>query len=153
MYAINRSNQTGQTLLELLVGLTLITLFLSGIVVIQLTAIRNAQSARTKSLGSRLAQEQLERARVIRDSAGISGLSTCLLSCYINNQLTPEPLAPTGIFRQTLTMQLATTQDCISADVTPQPGTTFYKLTSNVQWNQGISTPGTSTVVSSCLSN
>src|SRR3989344_2222708 len=96
---------SGQTIIEVIVALTMITLFLSGVVVVELYAIKNANYARDKSLASRLARQQLERARVVRDTAGIDGLNTCLSTCYINSFLTPVPVSPTGIFGQSLKLQ------------------------------------------------
>ena len=43
------SIKSGQTMIEVIVALTLIILFLSGVVIVELYAIRNADYSRNKS--------------------------------------------------------------------------------------------------------
>ena len=148
-------NNSGQTILELLVVLLLIILFLSGIVVVQLYSVRNVQYAQNKSKATKLAREQLERARVVRDSAGIGVLETYCQAdagCYINNQLTPVMVTPTGTFGQSLTVKSAL--ECpIPTGITPAP--IIYKATSKVSWAISASgiTPAPELSISSCISD
>ena len=108
MKLYNYSDNNGQTMLEILIALTLIILFLSGITIIQLLATKNVNYSENKSVAINLARQQLERARVIRDSAGIDALSICSTTCYINSYLTPVPLTPTGAYGQSLMIQQST---------------------------------------------
>lgn len=152
------SAQNGQTVLEVLVALTLIILFLTGVVIIELYATRNSEYAQTRSLATSLAGQQLERARVVRDSAGISSLNVCLSSCYINGQLTPVPavLGPTGTFSQSLTIKQTSLsdQDCQLPAVTITPNPVVYKATALVSWAQNANvTPAPQLVVSSCITD
>src|SRR3989344_8536659 len=110
----------GQTMIEVIIALTLIILFLSGVVVVELFAVRNADYSRNKSISTQLARQQIERARVVRDSSGISSLSQCLFSCYINEQLTPGPI-PTGVYIQKLTISDTTLEDCPLANISITP--------------------------------
>ena len=50
----------GQTMIEVIVALTLIILFLSGVVVVELYAIKNSNFSRNKSISTHLARQQLE---------------------------------------------------------------------------------------------
>src|SRR3989344_5102842 len=102
----------GQTMIEVIIALTLIILFLSGVVVVELFAVRNADFSRNKSISTQLARQQLERARVVRDSAGLSALTMCLSTCFINSALTPVPISPTGIYGQSLKITEASIVDC-----------------------------------------
>lgn len=149
-------NNDGQTIVEVIVALTLIILFLSGIVVLQITAVRNVEYSQNKSIATQLARQQMERARVVRDSAGISALLPCLvpLSCFINSSLTPMPITPTGVYGQSLTITDATAADCdVVATVTPVP--VSYKVTANISFrklSQGT-TPVPDLVLTSCLTD
>ena len=142
-------------MIEVIIALTLIILFLSGVVVVELYAVKNADYSRSKSISTQLARQQLERARVVRDSAGIGALSICELTCYINDQLIPVPISPTGVYGQSVTIIEASTFDCPLPTVliTPQP--VSYKATSRVSWGQGEVniTPAPEVVVSSCLTD
>lgn len=148
-----QKNITGQTVVELLVALTLIILFLSGVVILQLFAIRNVDFARNKSYATRLSRQQLERARVIRDSSGFSGLNLCLTTCYINAQLTPVPITPTGVYGQRLVIESASVFDCPNqANITPAP--ILYKATALTTWQQDARlTPKPEVVIASCLTD
>lgn len=155
-YYSNRFGKSrGQTIIEVIVALTLITLFLSGIVVVELYAIKNANYARDKSLATRLARQQLERARVVRDTAGIGGLNNCLFTCYINNLLTPIPVTPTGIYGQSLILQAVSIGDCPLPAITITPIPTSYLATASVNWGKGSVniTPAPEVVISSCLTD
>lgn len=144
----------GQTMIEVIVALTLIILFLSGVVVVELFAVRNADFSRNKSISTQLARQQLERARVVRDSIGIKALESCFFPCYINEYLTPGPL-PTGTYEQSLEIKRTSIDDCplTNADVTPEP--VAYKATALVSWGQGEVnlTPPPRVNLSSCITD
>ena len=149
--------QDGQSILEVLIALALIILFLSGIVVVELIALKNVEFGQNKSISTRLAQQQLERARVLRDSVGIDELSTkCSGSCYINSELTPFPnLTPTCTFGQSLTISLSNS-DCPSTNATITPIPVSYKAKATVSWGRGavsMLTPAPQVEVSTCFSD
>lgn len=149
-------HNSGQTILEVVIALILIILFLSGIVVVQLYAIRNADYAKNKSMATILARQQLERARVMRDSVGISVLkASCFipLKCYIDDQLTPWP-APTGtdIYRQSLF--LTSDRSCPTPAIISTPPPQSYKATAVVSWAQDILiTPPPEVSIFSCVTD
>lgn len=145
----------GQTMIEVIIALTLIILFLSGVVVVELFAVKNAEYSRNKSNSTQLARQQLERARVIRDSTGIETLDVCLSSCYINNQLTPVPVSPTGKYGQSLTITEASIADCPLPETTVTPAPVSYKASALVSWGQEIVniTPAPIVAVSSCITD
>ena len=118
-----KNKEQGQSILEVLLALTLIIIFLSGVVVIQLFAVRNVTFSENKRTATRLARQQMDRVKVVRDSAGIDSLFlACQLSCFINHMLTAVPfISPTGAFNQIITMQNASSSDCPPPDVTPTP--------------------------------
>ncbi len=149
--------QDGQSILEVLIALALIILFLAGIVVVELIALKNVEFGQNKSISTRLAQQQLERARVIRDTVGLDELSTkCTGTCYINSDLTPFPgLTPTGAYGQSLTISLSNA-DCPSTETTITPIPVTYKAKASVSWGKGaisLLTPAPQVEVSTCFSN
>lgn len=147
-------NTGGQTILEVIMALTLIILFLSGVVTVELIAMKNMGYAQHVSLASKLARQQVERARAVRDSAGIDALSVCETLCYINSQLTPAPITPTGIYGQSLILQPATSADCPLPQVTITPLPVSYKATVIVSWSQQAAvTPPPQVELSSCITN
>ena len=145
----------GQTMIEVIVALTLIILFLSGVVVVELYAVKNVEFSRRKSISTQLARQQLERIRVVRDSAGISALNLCFFTCYINDRLTPVPVTPTGIFGQSVTIVNVSSSDCPLPTITITPVPVSYKATAVVSWGQGEVniTPAPEVVLSSCITD
>lgn len=143
--------QSGQTILEVLVALTLAIFFLSGVVVVELYAVRNVAFGQNKSLATKLARQQLERARVVRDSSGVDALfAACSSTCYINEHLTPVPVTPTGIYGQSLRVE--SSADCPIPSVLPVP--TNFKMISIVSWAQeAVVTPAPEVELSSCISD
>lgn len=155
MRPIKPLQDKGQTMIEVIIALTLIILFLSGVVVVELFAVKNAEYSRNKSISTQLARQQLERARVIRDSSGIEALTSCLSSCYINNQLTPVPISPTGVYAQSLIITEATIADCPLSETIITPAPISYKASALVSWGQGVVniTPAPIVAVSSCITD
>lgn len=152
----NNIMQKGQTVLEVLIALALILLFLSGVVVLELYALRNTDFGQKKSQATRLARQQLERARVIRDSVGLSTLYTfCASSCYINNYLTPIPLVtPTGIYGQMLSISVS--DDCPLPEISITPIPVYYRATAKVTWSNGLTegiTPAPEMELSECIAD
>lgn len=145
-----RKNE-GQTILEVLIALSLIIIFLSGIVIVELVSLRNIQFGQNKSIAAKLANQQLERARVMRDSVGADILlNNCSGTCYINSNLTPiiNP-TPGGIYSQTLSVSSGSFSDC--PQVTP-----IYKLTSSVSWKQNATVtifPPPQVALSTCMTD
>lgn len=147
--------QQGQSIIEILIALTLVILFLSGITVIQLFSIRNVQFSRNKSTATKLAAQQLERVRVVRDSAGIDALSLCNASCFINSQLTPVPQGPPDPFVQTVSMRTAAATECPVPSIISGVAPVLYKVTSKVTWSgpNPTGTPAVSVIVDSCITD
>ena len=148
-------SSSGQTILEVVIALSLLVLFLSGIVVVELLAIKNMDYSQNISLASRLARQQIERARVIRDMVGIDALAICLSSpCYINSSLTPAAVTPTGTYGQSLRLTSSTSSDCPLPDVAITPNPVSYKATVVVSWSQNLAvTPPPQVELSSCLTD
>lgn len=139
-------------MLEILVALTLVVLFLSGIVIIQLYALRNVQFSRNKSTATKLAQQQMERVRAVRDSAGIGALSMCSVPCFINSELIPVAVTPTGTFGQSVIVEAATMFDCPVP--TEAVATQQYKVTAQAQWGgAAVITPEPKVVIVTCLTD
>ncbi|OGG20807.1 hypothetical protein A3D03_03955 [Candidatus Gottesmanbacteria bacterium RIFCSPHIGHO2_02_FULL_40_13] len=149
--------RSGQTIIEVVIALSLIILFLSGVVIVELISIKNVQYSQNKSIAVSLARQQIERARVIRDTAGIDALDTCINNnCFINNNLTPLPVSPTGVYGQNLILTAVTDFDCsVPPEVTITPMPTSYKAVSTVNWGFGAAnvTPAPELSVSSCITD
>ena len=146
----------GQSILEVLIALTLILLFLSGVVVVQLFAIRNINYSQNKSTATRLARQQLDRVKVVRDSAGIDSLTVCQSACFINSRLTPvQGITPTGIFDQVVTLGAVKPGECPLPDITITPAPVSYNVTVKVILKDtGIQTTPTPLIqLSSCITD
>lgn len=146
----------GQTIIEVVIALSLIILFLSGVVIIELVSMKNVQHSQNKSIATSLARQQIERARVIRDSAGMDALDICINNnCFINNNLTPVQISPTGVYGQNLILTAVTESDCPPPEVTITPMPTTYKAVSTVNWGYGATnvTPVPQLSVSSCITD
>ncbi len=147
-------NENGQTILEVVIALMMISLFLSGITLVQLTASKNITYSGNKSIATRLARQQLERARVVRDMSGIDALQSCQSQCYINSKLTPIPIIPTGIFVQTLRIVTDAVATCPLPDVTISPQPNTYQAFAQVSWDVNVNvTPAPIVEMSSCITD
>ncbi len=146
----------GQTIIEVVIALSLIILFLSGVVIVELVSIKNVQYSQNKSIAVSLARQQIERARVVRDTKGMSALDVCINNnCFINNNLTPTQISPTGVYGQNLILTTVTALDCPIPEVTITPMPTTYKAVSTVNWGYGATnvTPVPELNVSSCITD
>lgn len=146
----------GQTIFEVLVGLTVIMLFLTGIVAIELVALRNTNFAKNKSLATTYAQEQLERVRVARDIMGLSGLVSAYCNvgnaCYINDNLTPVPGKSPATNPYVQQVVFTISPDCPTP---PATNSDSYKVTAISSWaGSAVNiTPAPEVSLSSCLSD
>jgi type II secretory pathway pseudopilin PulG len=144
----------GQTIFEVLVGLTVIIFMLTGVVTIQLVALRNASFAKNKSQATFLARDQIEKLRIARDTMGLSNLvSLCGSGCYVNANLTP---AAGTLTNNPAPFQIHSVFSSSSECPVPGgiPNAASYKVTSTVDWNQGAPiTPEPEVVLTSCLTN
>ena len=151
-YRQNIRKDIGQTIIEILVAFVLLTFLLTGLSIVGLYTIRNAQFAKNKSLATKYASQQLERVRVVRDTQGILALPSCGSQCYLDNNLvfTTPLLTPTGGFSQTLNIVTPVGNECanpVGIAVTP------YKAISKVGW--GVLTGATphQVVLISCFND
>lgn len=70
--------KNGQSMVEVLITLTIVTLCFVALVVVVVIAVRNARFANNSALANRYAQEGIEVVRLLRDQQGwpyIAGLS------------------------------------------------------------------------------
>lgn len=159
-----RSNTaSGQTIIEVIIALALIALFLTGVVIVELFAMRNLEFSQNKSTATKLARQQIERARVLRDSGGMSTLgSYCVETdsipgCYINSDLTPVPFAyitPSGNYVQKIIISNTSSSDCPVPTVVAPPIPIGYVVKANVSWGTGLAiTPAPEVEVSSCITD
>lgn len=150
------NNSSGQTIIEVLIALSLIILFLSGVIVIELVALKNATHSQNVSRATQLARQQLERARVVRDMNGINALDMCKVQeCYINPSLTPEMITPTGIGQS---LQISNPQPNVSDCPTPDPSLipvpVNYRVDAKANWMPEASiTPLPEVEMSTCLTD
>lgn len=64
-------NEKGQTLLEMVVVIAVALLVVSALTFATISSLRNSQYAKNQSLATKLAQEGVEKVRVIRDRNGV----------------------------------------------------------------------------------
>lgn len=62
-------NQKGQTLIELLVALSILVIVITTVAVSLTTSLNNAQASRTSTLATKYAQEGVEHVRSLRDAS------------------------------------------------------------------------------------
>ncbi len=150
---ISSSFSRGQLIIEILVAFTLLTFLLSGLIVAGLFAIKNAQFARNKSLATKLATQQLERVRVLRDSQGIKALPSCSNPCYLDNSLILQStIMPSGIFTQSL--NILPNPNPIECPFPTGISVTGYKAVVDVRWdNNPKATPPRQVELNSCFSD
>lgn len=134
----NNNVSQGQTILEILLALTIILLVVTGVLVIEVYAMKNAQFSSDKSIAVTYANQQLERIKVLRDTGHFADISTCTLPCYINPLLTPVAITPTGKFSQTFTLTTPLVNECPLPDVVITPVPTVYKVSVKVNWSQNV---------------
>lgn len=143
----------GQALVEILASFVLLTFLLSGLIVAGLFALRNTQYAKNRSTAAKMASEQLERVRVVRDINGIAALSGCANPCFVNPQLTMGAVATIEIYEQSLMVATPGLGEC-PLPTAGQAGSTIYKVTARTRWNYDpAATPGKQVVVDTCLSD
>ena len=75
---MQKQNNSGQTLIEIMVAIAIITMVLLAVVSRSVEAVRNANFARNQSLATRFAQEGVEWVRIQRDRLRWGGLEAAL---------------------------------------------------------------------------
>jgi Tfp pilus assembly protein PilW len=65
-------NNTGQTLVEVVVGLALAILVLGALINVVITSLYNANYAKSQAEATKIAQQMMEKIRIERDSLGYS---------------------------------------------------------------------------------
>lgn len=63
-----RTNSKGQSLLELVIGLGLITIVISALTILTVAGLRNSQFSKNQLQATKLAQEVLEKVRTVKSS-------------------------------------------------------------------------------------
>lgn len=108
------SKQNGQSLVEVVVALSVAAVIITALLIVVITSLRNAQLSQTQSRATKYAQEGLEKVRAIRDRDGTvssltiasqansssrsctSGIPTKFSDLYCNNLANICPSAPSG---------------------------------------------------------
>ncbi len=148
---VKNNLSSGQTLIEILAAFVLLTFLLSGMVVVGLYSLRNVQYAKNRSQATKLASQQMERVRVMRDTQGVKALPSCGAGlCFLDSSLQFVAITPTGVFGQSLQIGTPLANEC------PTPAgavsVTIYKSTVEVSWDASLPTPQ-KVELQSCLSN
>lgn len=60
--------QRGQTLMELVVGIGLVTIVAGAIAIVTVNSLRNAQYAKNQVIATKKAQENIEKVRIIKNN-------------------------------------------------------------------------------------
>lgn len=76
----------GQSLIEILIAISAITIVLVSLVSAATQSLSGSVSARTQALATKLAEDQMEKIRAYRDRNGLSNIS-CADKCYLNDSL------------------------------------------------------------------
>ena len=124
----------GQSLVEAVVTLGIVLLMLSGLVIITLSSLHNAQASKNRAIASQFGQESLEIARRERDSGWSAfivkdGKKYCVGgqgTLSVTTDISSCPEVGSG-FRRTL-------------DFTYTPLTLTMNVASSVSWKEGETT-------------
>lgn len=83
----------GQSLIELLIVVSVITVVLVVLVSLATRSVSLQTFSGSQAKATKLAQEQLERARAVRDRSGLAAVDCGIygILCAINENLTPVP--------------------------------------------------------------
>lgn len=79
-------NRQGQSLIEILIAISAITIVLISLVSAATQSLSGSVSARTQALATKLSEEQMEKLRAYRDRNGFENI-TCADKCYLNDSL------------------------------------------------------------------
>lgn len=90
-------SQTGQSLLELVIGLSLISVVIGALAIITTYSLRNTQFSKNQSQATKLAQENLEKIKTIKSSNyGICFSGEFINSCSGWDNIWIHPIAAAG---------------------------------------------------------
>lgn len=78
---INKKKQAGQSLIEVLIALTVTIVMIVALIAFVLTGLKNAQLAQNQSKATKYAQEALEKIKAIRDRNGQVVFAYSTLAC------------------------------------------------------------------------
>jgi len=76
----------GQSLIEILIAISAITIVLTALVSAATRSLSGSISARTQALATKTAEDQMEKIRAFRDRNGLEIIS-CDDKCYLNDSL------------------------------------------------------------------
>ncbi len=90
-YQLQVTNWLGQSLIEVMVAMAVITGLAIALVTMSLFSQKTAREARNNTQASKLAQENIEQVRIFRDRQGYSVLSSVSDGCYTLNTNNSDP--------------------------------------------------------------
>lgn len=144
--SVQRRNEAGQTLIEILIAVAVVMLVLVAIVSRVVDAVANANFARNQVMATRFAQEGIEWTRSQRDRLGWAGFVTaldgdpvtyCVLDLASNPQL--EAMTP-GVCSGTISGTLFSREVEIDFTDVPDPEGDFVRVEVRVVWQDRIGT-------------
>lgn len=71
---VNFNSQKGQTLIEVLAGLSLILIVVTALIGMGVVALKTSTAARNRTVAAKLANEGMEIARSVRDQSGLAAV-------------------------------------------------------------------------------
>lgn len=83
---MNLKSRSGQSLIEILIAISAITIVLISLVSATTRSLSGSVSARTQALATKTAEEQMEKIRAYRDRNGLENIS-CVNMCYLDDSL------------------------------------------------------------------
>ena len=83
---MNIFKRKGQSLIEILIAISAITIVLTALVSAATRSLSGSISARTQALATKTAEDQMEKIRAFRDRNGLEIIS-CDDKCYLNDSL------------------------------------------------------------------
>lgn len=149
-FLLRRRLQKGFTILEVVFATGIALLLLTTLIVGSVFSLNNVTFARNQAQATKLAQEEMERLRAVRDMKGYSSLScSSPTSCTIDASLTISSVTTqetVGIFKRYFTID-SLNNNC-------QVNSIYGKyVTVTVQWNQGLGAASHQTKLTSCITD
>jgi type II secretory pathway pseudopilin PulG len=112
------SSQKGQTLIEMMIALSIVVLVLLALITLITVSLRNASFSKNHSLATQYAQEALEEVRALRDQEGWEDFEDACDENF-SSLLTPLP----SMFNRTIDCEGSVNSKTVTATVSWTDGT------------------------------
>lgn len=133
--------QSGYALLEIMLAFAVGAIVITGMVSLGVVSVRALTASRASSEAGKIAQREVDRLKVLRDSLtwsdGSNGfydkLSVCTVSCYIDTSVNPYNIINNRTNTETIGGMAINYWIVVVPD--PSPQKSYIKYTVETSWN------------------